>query len=134
MEGFRNEHLEGLRAALAEAAQRVYDAWEQDAEGQDPELGAGGICHLIADAFCAVMSTAEIQAASVSASCGDQHVWAIAKTSEGVFEIDIPPSVYESGSGYVWRKRPGVRFEPSDIVIGLVSANPAAFDEMAEAG
>lgn len=31
-------------ALLIRAAQAVLDGWEQDEEGLDPELGAGGAC------------------------------------------------------------------------------------------
>ena len=45
-----------MRTQLAAAAQRVYDDWQVDAEGYDWQVGAGGICHLIAEAMQDVLS------------------------------------------------------------------------------
>jgi len=116
--------------AMLQAAQRAYDAWEQDDEGLDPELGAGGICQDIAEEMAGVLLGQGIDAATVSQQVGDQHVYVLARLVDGVYEVDIPPSVYESGSGYVWRKIPGVRFDESMLSVYKISGNPADFEEM----
>ena len=112
--------IEPLRPQLAAAAQAVYDPWDQsDEDSGDPELGFGGLCQDIADALSGVLNDAGIDAYTQHAEIGDQHVWAVAydpATREAVY-VDIPPSVYETGSGYVWSKIPDVVFEPDHIVL-----------------
>ncbi len=124
--------LQSLKAALAAAAQMVYDSWEQDEEGSDEEYGYGGICHDIADAMSEVLSGAGVEASSVSQSIGEVHVFVVAKFAEGVYAIDIPPSTYERGSAYTWSKIKGVRFSAQDIDVSLVDKNPARFEEYLE--
>jgi hypothetical protein len=119
-----------LRHDLAAAAQTVYDRWEQDANGEDVELGSGGICQDIAEEQAGVLQAHGIDAGTVSAQVGDQHVWVMAKVREGVYEVDIPPSVYEIGAGYNWKKRPGVVFSADDVLIGQISKNPNDFEAM----
>jgi hypothetical protein len=128
----RTAELKALRPEIATAAQRVYDEWAQDEEGLDEELGAGGICHLIADDVVGLLSREGFDAATVSAQVGEQHVWVVAQTDDGVYLVDIPPSVYESGSGYRWRKKPGVEFSGDDVVIDRESADPGDFERFLE--
>ena len=112
-------YIDQLRPRLAAAAQRVYNAWEQDAEGCDVELGVGGICQDVAEALLEVLDHEawdDIFAAD-SHGVGDQHVWAVVVKGDVEYYIDIPPSIYETGAGYCWRKLPDVRFTPSDIVV-----------------
>ena len=116
-----------LCAALAAAAQRIYDEWDQSGEHGDPELGFGGICDDIASAMSEVLIEAGVPAVTQEAQVGDQHVFVIAQFDEGVFEVDIPPQVYETGSAYVWVKKPDVTFTSADIVSGLIFADPARF-------
>lgn len=118
-----------LRPQIAAVAQQVYDAWEQDEEGMDEELGEGGICQDIADAVCGLLDENGIECGAVSNSVGDQHVWAIAKLSDGVFIVDINPSVYEVGGGYSWRKRNDVVFDASDVIIESIDSNPDSFEQ-----
>lgn len=122
--------LLSLRPQLAAAAQGVYDRWEQDEEGEDVELGMGGICQDIAEEQAGVLQAAGIDAGTVSAQVGDQHVWVMAKVREGVYEVDIPPSAYEIGSGYKWKKRPGIVFDARDVLIAQVSKDPNDFEAM----
>ena len=56
----------------------------------------------------------------------------VAKAADGVYTVDIEPRVYESGSGYVWRKRPGVRFKPQDVDVTLIDDDPSKFEQYAE--
>lgn len=118
-----------LRSQIAAVAQQVYDAWEQDEEGMDEELGEGGICQDIAEAVCGLLAENGIECGEVSNSVGDQHVWAIAKLSDGVFIVDINPSVYEEGGGYSWRKRKDVVFDASDVIIESIDSNPDSFEQ-----
>jgi hypothetical protein len=115
---------------LAQAAQGVYNQWEVDEEGMDPEYGGGGICQDIAEAMVGVLDKFGIEAMTVdSQGMDDQHVWAVAKFREGVYEFDIPPSTYERGSGYTWTKIPGVEFLPSYISVAKFSDDPQDFEQ-----
>ena len=127
------EKVKQLRPQLAQAAQQVYESWDQDEDGYDEELGSGGICQDIADAMSDVLNEQGIDSITVDTNgVGDQHVWIVIQVAEGVFEVDIPPHVYETGSGYTWRKRPGILIEPSDVVIDKLSDNPDDFDQYGE--
>jgi hypothetical protein len=119
---------------LLQAAQHVYDQWEQDDEGYDEEYGGGGICHDIADAMSGVLSNHNIEAVTFSQSIDDVHVYVIAKFREGVYEINIPPYIYETGSGYTWKKIPGVRFQPNHVVIEQIFSDPNRFQDYEEGG
>lgn len=118
--------------AMAVAAQQAYDQWEQDDEGIDEMLGGGGICQDVAEEIAGILSMAGIDAGTVSASVGDQHVYVLAKLADGVYEVDIAPGFYESGSGYRWKKRLGVKFDPSMISVFRISGNPGDFEAMME--
>jgi hypothetical protein len=128
---------EQIVAALPEIvarAQAVYDDWAQDDEGFDEELGEGGICHLIADEVVDVLTNAGVEAKPVwSEGVGENHVWALVKIPDGphqgVWMVDIPPEVYESGSGYSWRKKPDVAIHRDHVVLYRESANPDDFDD-----
>lgn len=115
------DSLLSLAPAMAEAAQKVYDAWDQ-MDGLDLELGAGGICQDVAAGMVEVLSSNGIDhAVSVHAQVGENHVYVVAMLPDlGIFEIDIPPSTYEHGSGYVWTKRQGVRMTGEDVVIARI--------------
>lgn len=117
---FAPAELKSLRQEFAAAAQRVYDGWEQDEAGEDPELGHGGICQDIADAIAGVLSDHGIECCTVSAECGEQHVWAVALVDGNAWSVDISPYAYERGGGYSWRKIPGVQFSPEDIELYMV--------------
>ena len=95
---------------ILNAVQKEYDNWSQDEEGHDEDLGFGGLCQNIADEIAGTLNFAGIDVGTVSATMGEQHVWCICKIAEGVYQIDIPPHVYETGAGYNWKKRPGVVF------------------------
>ena len=61
-------------------AQRDYDAWDE--EDRDTYAG-GGICHIIADSVCDVLSDAGIECTPVSCS-HEQHVYVAARFAEGI--------------------------------------------------
>lgn len=117
---------------LLQAAQHVYDQWEQDDDGYDEEYGGGGVCHDIADAMSGVLSNHNIEATSFSQQIGDVHVYVIAQFKEGVYEINIPPNVYETGSGYTWKKIPGVRFDAGDVIVAQIDRDPNRFADYTE--
>jgi hypothetical protein len=117
--GLKTE-LRRLRPQFAMAARGVYDEWEQDDDGWDEEYGEGGICHDIADAIVGVVydNLSGVEAYSQdSGGIGEQHVWAVAYTDDEAFLIDISPAVYETGSGYTWRKRVDVEIETEDVYL-----------------
>jgi len=122
------EDIKKLIPQLLAAAQAEYDAWD-DPDGQHMDYAGGGICHLIADEIAGVLNSNGIEATTISASVGEQHVWAVAKVKEGVVEVDIPPSNYEQGGGYNWTKNPDVVFDASDLHIGFLSHNPKDFTQ-----
>lgn len=121
---FESDSIRALSAELANAAQRVYDGWDQDEDGEDPMLGSGGICQDVAAAMCDVLTDAGVECQTVSQVSGEQHVYVVARTDSGVYVVDIPPGVYEEGGGYNWRKIPDVEFAPSDVVIRRLSPDP----------
>ena len=121
--------LHSLAPDLAAAAQSVYDAWEQK-DGWDEELGQGGICQDIASAMVSVLNDNGFEhSLSVAAAVGENHVFVVALLPDhGIYEIDIPPSTYEIGSGYVWKKRNAVRMTGEDVAIERI-ADPTGLQE-----
>lgn len=118
-----------LKNELVKAAQKEYDEWEQNEEGYCDYLGYGGICQDIAEAMANVLSENEIECSTVSQQVGEQHVYVIAKTEDGVFEVDISPYTYEKGGGYCWKKIPNVVFDKSDIIINRLSPDPDDYEQ-----
>lgn len=110
--------LAELRPQMAAAAQAVYDDWGQNDDGFDEEFGEGGICDRVAEALWRVIDNGipdvEIRDGGWD---GDDHAYLIAQRGQKAFVVDIPPRVYETGGGYSWRKRKGVRFDAADVVI-----------------
>ena len=111
---------------LVGVAQAQYDAWAQDEEGYDEELGTGGICHLIADDIADILNDHGITCSTVSSSW-EQHVYLVGQFREGVYMIDIPYNVYETGGGFTWKKRKDVKFDPSHVQLTRLDMNPRSF-------
>ncbi len=112
--------IRALTPQLLAAAQKVYDEWEQDEEGMDPELGFGGICQDIADAMASVLNqTLPDYNFTImdNNGIGEQHVWVVIWDDSECYAVDIPPGVYETGSGYTWHKIPDVTFTEDDLII-----------------
>lgn len=124
--------LKALAPQIVKTAQEVYDYWQQDETGFNEETGYGGICHLIADAWCAGLASAGFPCISFHGSVGENHVWAIAQTRDGIFSVDINPFHYESGGGYCWRKKIGIVFDASMIEFDRVSPFPSDWAEYAD--
>lgn len=110
------------------AAQQNYDDWNE--EDIDTYAG-GGICHIIADSICGVLSDAGIECTTVSCSY-EQHVYVAGKFREGVYTIDIPYHVYEEGGGFSWKKIPDITFDSRDVVFYRASGDPADFKNYTE--
>ena len=108
---------------IVEAAQEVYDAWDQS-DPENDELNGGGICHLIADRIVSILWGAEVPCSSQTAS-DVQHVYTVAQCSDGIFEVDIPYRVYENGSMFTWTKKPGVVFRTEHVVVEKLDGNPS---------
>jgi len=128
---FENEdHLKSIKDVkrflpqIIQKAQKVYDDWDEN----EDEYGGGGICHLIADDISFELNQAGIDASTVSATIGEQHVWVVFAVKEGVYNLDIPPYCYEKGGGYSWQKLPNVKFDASHITIDRLSPNPEDFE------
>ena len=117
-----------MKVEMAEAAQKVYDRWEQ---GENDELNGGGICHLIADEVAYILSRANITVATQCSSY-EQHVYCIAQFREGIYEIDIPYSSYERGGGFTWTKLPDVQFDSSFIVVSRLDSDPGNMNQYVE--
>lgn len=117
--------IKGQAASLASVAQKVYDAWDEN----EDEYAGGGICHLIASEIAGHLGEQGIDATTVSAQVGEQHVWVVAKLKDGVYEIDIPPGVYETGGGYSWKKIKDVTIDKSDIVVSRLDSDPDSFGQ-----
>ena len=116
--------VEQAKAAIPQilqAAQRVYNDWDE--EDRDTYAG-GGICHIIADAVCDVLYSAGIECTPVSCDY-EQHVYVAAKFEEGIYTIDIPYHIYETGGGFSWEKIPDVVFEKNDVVFYRASGDPS---------
>lgn len=122
-----SNEIRAAAARLVTSAQAVLDDWEQDADGMDPELGAGGACQDVAAAISRELSELGVEdMAEVFTEFDGGHVFVVARLADGVFRIDIPPGIYETGAGYVWRKRPGVRLAAPDLVIDRVEGPVSA--------
>jgi hypothetical protein len=116
--------LRELTPQILAEVQRIYDEWEQDEDGVDVEYGSGGPCETIAEAIGSVLAGAGV---NVTSGGDDEHALIIAQFSDGVFAVDIPFCVYERGAGYVWKKIPGVVFQPSDITVDKLENDPQKF-------
>jgi hypothetical protein len=110
--------LRSLKPRFATAAQKVYEEWQQNEEGVDEMLGAGGICSEIANAIAEVIATNVLEAnITEGGQEGDDHAWLVVYDETEAYGVDISPSLYETGAGYNWKKIPDVRFEASDVEI-----------------
>ena len=108
-------YLENLRPQLAQAAQNVYDEWEQDEEGVDMMYGTGGICDDIADAMGALIEYPSFTHYDEQATHTSLYVYN--SPTQELYQVDIPPHRYEKGYGYNWTKIPNVKFTPDYIEI-----------------
>jgi GNAT superfamily N-acetyltransferase len=106
-----------LRPQMAAAAQKVYDEWVPNDEGEDDTFGGGGICDQISEAIQGVIVSNMEADIAEGGQDGDDHAWTIAYSQTETYSVDIHPYVYERGGGYSWTKVPGVRFDADDVEI-----------------
>lgn len=124
-----NENLPSVNLAkslmpqILVKVQKTYDDWD---ESDFDTYAGGGICHLIADEICGLLSDKNIECTTVSCSF-EQHVYVAAKFSEGVYTIDIPYHIYETGGGFSWKKINGVKFDINHVVFYRASSDPDDF-------
>jgi len=119
------QELLALRPAIAQAAQKVYNEWEQE-----DECDVGGICDEVAREIGEVI-VQHIHDANVTdgGQEGDDHAWVVVYNQTESYGVDISPHVYEVGSGYCWRKIPGVIFTIKDVEIWNLGIHPSNFQE-----
>ena len=110
---------------LASIAQSVYDSWD---ESNVDEFANGGICHLIAEEISSDLFAHGIENSTVSSNF-EQHVYVVAKLEDGVYEVDVPHSLYERGGGFSWTKVPGVNFTREDVVVRRLDGDPESFTD-----
>ncbi len=104
--------LVAIRPLIIEAAQKIYDNWDQTDED------SGGICDEVENAISSIISNeTSAEETELGGQDGDDHAWTIVKKGNKIYGVDIPPSVYETGSGYSWKKRKNVKFEINDVDI-----------------
>jgi hypothetical protein len=113
---------------ILQKVQQEYDNWD---EANVDTYAGGGICHIIADKICEVFSDFGIECATISCS-HEQHVYVAIKVQEGVYSVDIPYSIYETGGGFTWKKIPEVKFEPSDVIFYKITSDPEEFESYIE--
>ncbi len=118
-----------LKPEIAKVAQAVYDEWDEN----EDEYAGGGICHLIADEIVSLLDQKGFESFSYNAQMEENHVYVIARGNDGfVYEIDIPPRVYETGAGYQWEKIPNVTIKPDDVIVHKIAEDDGKFEELAE--
>lgn len=117
--------LERLRPQLAQAAQKVVDAWEQDEEGMDEVYGGGGICDDVAQAMASVIPWDTHD----GGQDGDDHAFLVVVRGEEVAMVDIHPSSYETGGGYNWRKIPDAKIRPDEVIIEMLDIPASEFED-----
>lgn len=123
VEGWLLPQLKQLRPQMAEAAQRIYDSWDQTDEFQD----GGGICDEIAEAISGIVASSinsDLIDISEYGHDGDDHAAIIVSAMDlntgrptERYLVDIPYDLYETGGGYNWTKIPDVIFMPQNVVI-----------------
>ena len=111
-----------LRSDLIIAAQKVYSEWEQDEDGYDEVYGEGGICDAMADAMADVVNEKTKWGVFHLYNESDCHtsIYVYDNKSQKIYNVDIPPYVYERGTGYNWKKISDVTFKVDNIEINEV--------------
>ena len=119
--------IQSLVPRIVAAAQRVYDEWEQDEDGNDEFLGNGGVCDQINQEIQEILSGAGFDVID-GGQDGDDHAFSFAVKDGSTYLVDIPANVYEVGSGYTWKKRPNVTITAQDVVISPIRYEDAFGD------
>ena len=108
-----------LKPQLAQAAQHIYDLWNQNDEGFAEMYGYGGICDDIANAMCDVIYKNTQYDSFYLYNEYDYHtsIYVYDTESETCYNVDISPYFYEEGAAYTWKQIKNVEFIPSMISI-----------------
>jgi hypothetical protein len=117
--------LMALRPRIANAAQKVYDSWEQD-----DECDMGGICDEIASEISSLVASIPNCHSVEGGHDGDDHAWVIATDGVNAYGVDIPPHVYETGGGYCWKKIPEVTFVVNDVEVWDLGLSPQQIQQL----
>lgn len=103
-----------MRQNMAQAAQGIYNQWDQN----DPDDSCGGICDEIANQISSIIvSNIPNVEITEGGQDGDDHAYVIAYNQLEAYSVDIPPNVYETGGGYCWKKILGVIFTAQSVEI-----------------
>lgn len=121
------QKIKDLFDKIIEGVQRVYAEWD---ESDLDTYAGGGICHLIADEICDILLNNDIECCTISFE-SEQHM-CVAIKYDGVYLLDIPYDIYETGSTYRWKKRKGITFTTKDIFISKISNNPEEYSQYCE--
>lgn len=125
---YTGDIVKKLAPDIIKAAQKEYDDWDE--EDVDTYAG-GGICHYIADHIADILGAKGIDAYTVTSNF-EQHVYVVAQFADGVYAIDIPHQVYETGGGFSWQKIPDVEFSEGDVTLYRISSDPRDIKEHIE--
>lgn len=119
---------------VAAAAQRVVDAWEQDEDGVSDKYGSGGVCDDVAAATCdALRGLSWVRDCVTFHIEDDNHTVARVLADDGVYDVDVPANVYETGAWYVYRKRPEATVSAEDVVVERLGG-PGEWEKWTEGG
>jgi hypothetical protein len=122
------KEAEALSLLLVKEAQGIYNKWDEN--DRDTYAG-GGICHYIADAFSSVFDKAGITAFTQSSNF-EQHVTTIIQVQEGIYDVDLHYSYYETGGGFTWKKIEGVQFTPDMVSFYCIDSDPKSIKDYLE--
>lgn len=125
------QRLRALIPRIVVAAQTEYNAWDQNEDGEDEELGTGGICDAIASSIASILAGAGIDCVDGGQE-GDDHAFLYAYDDTEAYEVDIPPQIYERGGGCSWKKIPDVEFEAGDVSITRVNRRDVLGESLTE--
>lgn len=116
--------LKSILPQLAEAAERVYNAWEQDEEGYSNEYGTGGICDRVADEMASTYDTLRPNTLAdwESFTMYKEHqchtdFYVVNHKEKEIIEVGLPPHAYETGGGYTWKKKEEHEIHPNSFYI-----------------
>lgn len=84
---------------LIKAAQAQLDEWQQDEDGIDEVLGAGGCCGLIADAMSGELSSLGFDTARMGTDFEGGHEFVVVNTTGGCSSSTSPRAFTRLGRG-----------------------------------